>query len=263
MLKNLLKTSLLFILIVALGSNFSACKHDPIIPDNTIDTTGTDTTDTDTTNTDTTNTDTTNTDTTTVQQPHCDPDSVYFEQTILPIFAANCATSGCHDAISHEEGVVLDNYAHIYDEIDPYDLDNNVFKAIIDDSDNNRMPPPPYQRLTYDQTLAIAQWILQGAPNNSCVEPVVVCETSNMSYANDILPVLQSYCIGCHTGANAGGGVVLNTYAGVKASADNGALLGSIQHNPDYSPMPKTLPQLDSCTIAQIASWIQAGALNN
>ena len=28
----------------------------------------------------------------------CSPDSVYFEQQLLPIIQSNCAVSGCHDA---------------------------------------------------------------------------------------------------------------------------------------------------------------------
>ena len=40
----------------------------------------------------------------------CNPDSVYFNQQILPILTSNCAMSGCHDVASHEEGVILNNY---------------------------------------------------------------------------------------------------------------------------------------------------------
>ena len=36
----------------------------------------------------------------------CSPDTVYFSQTILPLITSNCAMSGCHDAISHKEGVI-------------------------------------------------------------------------------------------------------------------------------------------------------------
>ena len=43
----------------------------------------------------------------------CSPDTVYFQQTILPLITSNCAMSGCHDAISHKEGVILTDYAHI------------------------------------------------------------------------------------------------------------------------------------------------------
>ena len=43
----------------------------------------------------------------------CSPDTVYFNQTILPLITSNCAMSGCHDAISHKEGVILTDYTHI------------------------------------------------------------------------------------------------------------------------------------------------------
>src|SRR5436309_2185452 len=38
---------------------------------------------------------------------------ICFEEEILPLFQANCAKSGCHDAASHQEGYVLDSYSHI------------------------------------------------------------------------------------------------------------------------------------------------------
>ena len=65
-------------------------------------------------------------DTTTVTNPvlpagpavsSCSPDTVYFKQTILPLVTSNCAMSGCHDAISHKEGVILTDYTNIMREV--------------------------------------------------------------------------------------------------------------------------------------------------
>ena len=51
------------------------------------------------------------TDTTTMSD--CDPNVVYFQRDVLPIIASSCAKSGCHDVITHEEGIVLDNFTNI------------------------------------------------------------------------------------------------------------------------------------------------------
>lgn len=90
------------------------------------------------------------------------------------------------------------------------------------------------------------------------------CDTVAVSYANVLHPLFESTCFGCHNGGNAGNlNVDLSTYEGVKAVAESGQLLGAITHSEEFSPMPQNMPQLDSCTIAQIRSWIRDGALNN
>ena len=43
----------------------------------------------------------------------CEENVVYFENQVLPIFIANCAISGCHDAQSAADEVVLIDYATI------------------------------------------------------------------------------------------------------------------------------------------------------
>ncbi len=35
----------------------------------------------------------------------CDPDTVYFQNTVLPLIQSTCATTGCHDAASHQHGI--------------------------------------------------------------------------------------------------------------------------------------------------------------
>src|SRR5688500_8454507 len=54
----------------------------------------------------------------------CDPAIIYFDMDILPILHSNCAKSGCHDAITHQEGIILDSYENVMnsDVIKPFDL---------------------------------------------------------------------------------------------------------------------------------------------
>ena len=91
--------------------------------------------------------------------------------------------------------------------------------------------------------------------------PATSCETDNMSYQNDILPLLTSNgCIGCHGDLAT---LDLNGYNDIKIYVDNGSLLGSIKHESSFRAMPDNQPKLDQCTIAKIESWILNGAPNN
>src|SRR5688572_12769544 len=93
-------------------------------------------------------------DTSTTGGTPCDPNKVYFEMEILPLLKSNCAKSGCHDAATHEEGIILDSYQNVMnsDVIEPFDLDDSdLYEVITEDDDDKQMPPPPNQRLNPDQ----------------------------------------------------------------------------------------------------------------
>ena len=89
------------------------------------------------------------------------------------------------------------------------------------------------------------------------------CEITNVSYANQIVPILASQCLGCHSTAANQGSVRLEGYDAVKIWVNNGRLIGAIRHDAGFSPMPKNAGKIAPCSIAQIESWIQAGAPNN
>lgn len=89
------------------------------------------------------------------------------------------------------------------------------------------------------------------------------CVTTDMSYLNDVVPILDAQCNSCHSTANAFGGVILDNYARVKQHVDNSTLLGVIRHEAGFSPMPKGAPKLLDCDIAKIEAWVNAGALDN
>lgn len=90
------------------------------------------------------------------------------------------------------------------------------------------------------------------------------CPTWDMSLANDIQPILSNNgCVGCHSATNGSGGVDLETYDGIKASADNGTLLGSVKWDGTASEMPKGGSQLDECLINKLEAWIEQGSKNN
>lgn len=203
---------------------------------------------------------------TTSQGTPCDPDIVYFNLEVLPILNSNCAKSGCHDAITHEEGIILDSYQNVMgsDVIKPFDLDDSeLFEKITEDDHDDVMPPPPNQRLSGQQIGVIATWILQGAKNETCDENPTGCNTANVTYSGFVSPLLTTYCVGCHSGGAPSGGITLNTYNGVRTVALNGRLFGAISHSSGFQPMPRGGAKLPQCTIDKVKAWIDDGAQNN
>ena len=187
----------------------------------------------------------------------CSPDTVYFNQTILPLITSNCAMSGCHDAISHKEGVILTDYTHIR----AYSSTTNpsgstLYRSIV----TGYMPPKG--PLTSTQMASILKWMQQGAKNNSCVASGN-CIATNVSFVNTVLPTLRTNCTGCHSGTTPSAGIDLNSYATVKVQAANGKLVGSISHAAGYIAMPSATVSISACEISQIKAWVTEGTLNN
>ena len=89
------------------------------------------------------------------------------------------------------------------------------------------------------------------------------CDTSNVKYSVQIVHTLNANCTGCHAGATASGGILLDNYTNVRALALSGRLLGAITHSPGYRAMPDLAPKLPDCRIAEIRTWIRNGMLNN
>jgi hypothetical protein len=194
----------------------------------------------------------------------CSPDSIYFQQQVLPIFISNCASSGCHDAVSHQDGVVLTSYNNIMTsgEIRAGNPNNSkAFKKITETDNNDRMPPAPRARLSQEQVEIIRKWIVQGAKNNSCQNSA--CDTASVTYSGAIRTIISNKCQGCHGNTSPGGGNNFTSYAGVKAKVDDGRLWGAVNHLSGFSPMPKNGNKLSDCELAQIRIWIAAGAPNN
>ncbi|MDW3649420.1 MAG: hypothetical protein R8P61_20290 [Bacteroidia bacterium] len=90
------------------------------------------------------------------------------------------------------------------------------------------------------------------------------CNTpATVSYLNDVLPVLQSSCLGCHDAAGNAGGIVFDTYNGLKTIVDNGSFQGAINHDAGWEPMPRNASKLPDCTLESIQAWIDDGAPEN
>lgn len=88
------------------------------------------------------------------------------------------------------------------------------------------------------------------------------CDPGVTTYSGKVLSIIQTNCYSCHGGGSTLGNVNLDGYANLKAYADNGKLLGTIEHKSGFSPMPQG-GTLNSCDIAVIKKWISEGTLNN
>jgi hypothetical protein len=89
------------------------------------------------------------------------------------------------------------------------------------------------------------------------------CDTTNVSYVNDVWPIISSNCTSCHSGGAPQGNVSLENYDDIVIAADNGSLLGTIKHEDGWSPMPKGGGQLNDCSIATIEKWVNDGTPDN
>ena len=93
--------------------------------------------------------------------------------------------------------------------------------------------------------------------------PTTGCETTNLSYSQDVLPILTNNCFSCHNQASNFGNVTLEGYDNLIVHVTSGRLLGAIKHESGFSPMPQNAAQLVQCDIEKIEAWIADGAPNN
>jgi len=84
----------------------------------------------------------------------CDPSKIYFENDVLPIITSNCAYSGCHNAASAKEGIILDNYNNVIKtgKIKSGNSSGSKFYQVMVDKDpKDIMPPPPANAISTPQ----------------------------------------------------------------------------------------------------------------
>lgn len=247
-----MKNTLIIVVLVLISAtallNYTACKREPVYYGDLY----------------TAPIDTTGGGGNTIEHP-CSPDSVYFTQQVLPMLQSNCAMSGCHDAASHEDGVILDSYANVRNTggiklNSP--TSSELYKVLIDTDPDDRMPPAPRPALSADQKALVLKWIQQGAQNLTCD---AACDTTNVTFSAVIKPLITNKCTGCHSVSNPGGGIKLTNYTEIKAQVTNQKLWGTVTHANGYKPMPYPAgsAKLPQCEQDQIRIWITAGAPDN
>jgi mono/diheme cytochrome c family protein len=91
-----------------------------------------------------------------------------------------------------------------------------------------------------------------------------------VSFANDVLPIIESRCVKCHGGDRIEEGLLMRTYDEILAGSDNGAILvpGDVEGSllvelVATKEMPKRGPKLTPPQVQLISDWVAAGAPNN
>ena len=94
---------------------------------------------------------------------------------------------------------------------------------------------------------------------------VTPCDTVNMKYSANVLPILQANCYSCHGNGSTGGsgGISLDGYNNLQKWAANGFLIGNITHASGYVGMPYGKAKLSDCDINIIIAWVNRGYQNN
>ena len=198
----------------------------------------------------------------------CHPDTVYFDKQILPILASNCAIPDCHSAGSATDGVILDSYENVMatGKVKPGRAEGSKMYKLIsygifdEDDTNSVMPPIGRAQLSSTEVALIEKWMDDDALDLDCD----VCDTADISFLDDILPIFETSCVNsCHSITVLEGGISLTDYVDIKNHTQNGEVLDRINHTPGFDPMPPSGIKLDQCRLDKIDAWVRAGYPDN
>ena len=99
--------------------------------------------------------------------------------------------------------------------------------------------------------------------NEETLYPAGECITTDISFSQDIVPIIQQHCYGCHSAAVNTANITLEGHVNMVKYAQNGRLIGAIKHQSGYIAMPQGEAMLSDCNIAKIEQWITDGKPNN
>ena len=95
-------------------------------------------------------------------------------------------------------------------------------------------------------------------------------EGATVSFANDILPLFESRCIGCHGGERTQEGLDLKTHVSLMTGSSNGVVVvpgdaanSLLVEMVATQKMPKRGPKLTPDQVQLITDWVNQGALDN
>lgn len=107
------------------------------------------------------------------------------------------------------------------------------------------------------------------------VEPTATPEpvddaVAGVSFANDVLPILENRCLNCHGGDRIEGGLTIRSYADLIAGGESGSVVipgdaeGSLLYQLVSSgEMPKRGANLTPVQLEVLMQWINGGVLDN
>ncbi len=82
----------------------------------------------------------------------------------------------------------------------------------------------------------------------------------SVTYDDDVAPILNSTCVGCHSGPSANAGLQLDGYANARAGVEQGNVINRI--NNASNPMPPS-GQMPAGNRQIIEQWAADGFLEN
>ncbi len=93
---------------------------------------------------------------------------------------------------------------------------------------------------------------------------------ATVSFAQDVLPIIESRCTNCHGGERTEKGLNLKTYSDMMQGSENGSVVtagnaadSKLVELIVNQKMPKRGPKLTPPQVQLIAEWVNQGALNN
>lgn len=98
--------------------------------------------------------------------------------------------------------------------------------------------------------------------NEEELYPVMEIE-DDVSYANDVLPIIETNCYSCHQDAAICGDVNLEGYDNLVLKVEDGSLLGTMRHEDGWVAMPQGADKLSNSLIERVSTWIDEGYPNN
>jgi len=194
----------------------------------------------------------------------CETGTIDFVNEVLPIMQSSCATTGCHDASTAKDGVVLEDYNSIVNTggVTKGTATSSELYEVLYETGEDKMPPTS-SGIVLNQTQKdiIRKWIDQGANNVECTN-FETCDTNSFTFSANVKPLLDANCVSCHSSGNSNG-VYLSNYGEVKFELDSGKLYSSIIQDGNASAMPQGGTKWDDCKISILTKWINNGALND
>jgi hypothetical protein len=98
-------------------------------------------------------------------------------------------------------------------------------------------------------------------------EPAAPAATTEVSFANDVMPILESRCIRCHGGERVEGELILKSYAEIMAGGESGPVVvagdasaSSLVELSASGEMPKRGPKLTPAQVQTLTDWVNQGA---
>ncbi len=180
----------------------------------------------------------------------------------LEILSAKCLT--CHNPERPDGGIsdITDlSYLLYYRLIIPGQPEISDIIRVIKDG---KMPPSG--GVSTSDVQALNRWVLDGLVDSSGNVTIPTGSSQlEPTYSSIKVRIINTKCLGCHSGANPTGGIDMTTYAGlvgnnvVRAGNPDGSRMVNAVERPGNDFMPRNGARLTSTEIGIIRQWIQAG----